>query len=291
MMDEVFLDTNRIMKPLYRRLHAAWHEMRGECARTVPTAGWELARGLDFESPDSMLERRDALKARIAEGVNDMPGRVKLSILMQIWWADAWLQSDSPYEMRFLTREEQEKTLLLVSRIDSACFPSADPGELQNHRDAMIICETLSVGGKILLTSNMESVDELLVNRWVRENQSKYDLASSSVVHPVDDALLALMQEPHEEALMVDAALGAYWPDDEGASAESAHDAFSEAMSRLSAPSSHIRRSAQHIVNLFDRLPDPSERLRNVGLKLPDKTRRWEVLHPAHPSGKGGPAP
>ena len=283
-LNNVFLDTNRLIKPLQRRLHAAWHEMRGERTLTVPAAGWELARGLDLSSPEDLAESRVRLSGRLRSGANHIRGREATRLRVQIWWAEAWLSKDSPHEMRFLSPDEQEKAWLLLEHIDPACFPSADADALSTHRDAMIICEVLACGGKVLLTSNMELVDEVLVNQWVRENQQAYDLADERVVYPVDEALLELMRTPDERQSFLNAAWGAYWPDDADVPLQEAHDACRDALSKLAEPSSHLRRTAQHLLNAWQADPHPNERMESLRASLPKRTRTWERKHPAYPS-------
>ena len=283
-LSNVFLDTNRLLKPLQRRLHAAWHELRGERTLTVPAAGWELARGLDMSSPEDLTESRARLSRRLDAGANHIRGREATRLRMQIWWADAWLAKDSPHEMRFLSPDEQEKAWLLLECIDPTCFPSADADALSTHRDAMIICEVLACGGRVLLTSNMELVDEVLVNQWVRENQRTYDLADERVVYPVDEALLELMQTPEEGQSFLDAAWGAYWPDDAGAAVREVHDACRNALLNLALPSSHLRRTARHLLNVWQAHPNPMERMESLRASLPERTRAWESRHPAYSS-------
>ena len=283
-LNGAFLDTNRLIKPLQRRLHAAWCERRGETALTVPSAGWELARTLDFSSPDAMAESRNRLSLRLAAGTNNIRARAENLLRIHMWWADVWLSQDSPYEIRFLSPDEQEKALLLLDSIDPACFPSADTSAIATHRDAMIICEALACNGKVLLTSNMELVDEVLVNRWVREHQEEFNLAASQVVFPVDEVFMELMQTPDEEQAMLNAALGAYWPDDEESPSRDVRDACTQALHRLANPSSHLRRTGQHLLNVWRMDPQPVQRMEAVRAQLPAQTRAWELEHPVHPS-------
>ena len=283
-LNGAFLDTNRLLKPLQRRLHAASCELRGETALTVPAAGWELARTLDFSSPEAMAESRDRLSLRLEAGSNDIRVRVEKLLRIHKWWADVWLSDDSPYEIRFLSPDEQDKALLLLESIDPACFPSADASAVSTHRDAMIICEALACNGKVLLTSNMELVDEVLVNRWVREHQEEFDLAANKVVYPVDEVFMDLVQTPGEEQAMLNAALGAYWPDDEELPLTEVRDACTHALQRLANPSSHLRRTGQHLLNVWQMDPQPVQRMEAVLARLPGRTRAWELEHPAHPS-------
>ena len=268
-----FLDTNRLLKPLQRRLHAAWCELRGETALTVPAAGWELARTLDFSSPEAMAESRARLSLQLDAGNNAIGPRVEKLLRIHIWWADVWLSDDSPYEIRFPSPDEQDKALLLLDSIDPGCFPSADASAISTHRDAMIICEALACNGKVLLTSNMELVDEVLVNRWVREHRKEFDLAASRVVYPVDEVFIDLMRSPTEEQAMLHAALGAYWPADQESPGPDVLDACTRALQRLANPSSHLRRTGQHLLNVWQMEPQPIQRLEAVLAALPEQTR------------------
>ena len=231
-----------------------------------------------------MAESRDRLSQRLDAGNNDIRARVEKLLRIHKWWADVWLSDDSPYEIRFLSPDEQDKALLLLDSIDPACFPSADSSAISTHRDAMIICEALACNGKILLTSNMELVDEVLVNRWVREHQEEFNLAANKVVFPVDEVFMDLMQAPNEEQAMLNAALSAYWPNDENSSFRDVRDACTHALQRLANPSSHLRRTGQHLLNVWRTDPRPVQRMEAVLAELPARTRAWELEHPALPS-------
>ena len=89
------------------------------------------------------------------------------------------------------------------------------------------------------------------MDRWVRENQQAFDLASDKVDFPVDEALLDITRDADGEQALLNAALGAYWPDDVHATPRGVNDAFMEAPTRLSAPSSHIKRTARHLLNIW----------------------------------------
>ena len=276
-----FLDTNRLIRPLQRRLHAAWCELRGETALTVPAAGWELARTLDLSSPEALAESRDRLASRLDAGNNQLRARMEKLLRIHRWWADVWLSGESPYKIRFLSPDEQDKALLLLDSIDPACFPSADSSAISTHRDAMTICEALACNGKVLLTSNMELVDEVLVNRWVREHQEEFNLAANKVVCPVDEVFMDLMQTRDEEQAMLNSVLGAYWPDDEGSPFGDVRDACTRALQMLAKPSSHLRRTGQHLLNVWQMDPQPVQRIEAVAAGLPVRTRAWELEHPA----------
>ena len=174
--------------------------------------------------------------------------------------------------------------MLLLDSIDPACFPGADASAISTHRDAMIICEALACNGKVLLTSNMELVDEVLVNRWVREHRQEFDLAANKVVFPVDEVFMDLMQTPSEEQAMLNAALGAYWPNDKESPFQDVRDACTNALKRLANPSSHLRRTGQHLLNVWQMDPQPVQRMEAVLAELPVRTRAWELQHPTHPS-------
>ena len=279
-----FLDTNRLLLPLQRRLHAAWCELRGETALTVPAAAWEMARELNFSSADRLAESRSILARHLHSGANDISSRDALHMRIQIWWADAWLSDDSPYDIRFLTPDERDKARLLLDSIDPACFPSIDFEAISIHRDAMIICEALACGGAVLLTSNMESIDEVLVNRWVGEHQHEFDLATDTVVYPVDSTFMKLMREPCEEQAMLNAALGAYWPDNANARPQEVHDACKRGLDTLAKPSSHLRKTAQHLLNVWRTDPNPVRHLESIRPELPVRTREWEQDHPTYPT-------
>lgn len=93
-----------------------------------------------------------------------------------------------------------------------------------------------------------------------------------------------LMQTPSEEQAMLNAALGAYWPDDEESPFRDVRDACTHALQRLAAPNSHLQRTGQHLLNVWRMDPQPVQRMEAVLAELPVQTRAWEFEHPAYPS-------
>ena len=265
-----------MLLPMRRRLHAAWCELRGETAWTVPAAGWDMVRDLDCSSAGRLSESRDSLARLLESGSGDISRLDASHMRRQLWWADAWLADDSPYGIHFLTPDERDKARLLLDRIDPACFPGVDGDSLSIHREAMTICEALACGGQVLLSSSMEAIDELLVNRWVGDHQHEFDLAADTVAHPVDSAFMDLMRDPDEDRAMLDAALGAHWPDDANARTQEILNACKHGLDGMAKPGSPLRKTAQHLLNVWMMEPRPERRLEAVRLNLPARTRAWE---------------
>ena len=92
-----------MLLPMRRRLHAAWCELRGETAWTVPAAGWDMVRDLDCSSAGRLSESRDSLARLLESGSGDISRLDASHMRRQLWWADAWLADDSPYGIHFLT--------------------------------------------------------------------------------------------------------------------------------------------------------------------------------------------
>jgi hypothetical protein len=72
-----------------------------------------------------------------------------------------WRDPESPYEKLELTREQRELHTTLLSNMPRECFPTANPLLLVDNRDTQIVGETLALGGKMLLTSNMRTIDHI----------------------------------------------------------------------------------------------------------------------------------
>ena len=117
----------------------------------------------------------------------------------------------------------------------------------------------------------------------MREHREEFDLAASKVVYPVDEVFIDLMRSPAEEQAMLNAALGAYWPADQDLPGPDVLDACTRALQRLANPSSHLRRTGQHLLNVWQMEPQPIQRLETVLAALPEQTRSWESAHPARP--------
>ena len=75
-----------------------------------------------------------------------------------------WRDPESPYEKLELTVEQRELHTTLLANLPRECFPTANPLLLADNRDTQIVGETLALGGKMLLTSNMRTIDYIRLN-------------------------------------------------------------------------------------------------------------------------------
>ena len=59
--------------------------------------------------------------------------------------------------------------------------------QLADNRATQIVGETLALGGKMLLTSNMRTIDHIRLNEWAVDNGSRFGFKPEPVVFQADD--------------------------------------------------------------------------------------------------------
>ncbi len=106
-------DTNRLRKGAQRQFHASAQERAGASTTVTERAARELAPFMTPHRLEDALERAyDAHRSpdTVAEdlaraGVRNPRGYLR----MNIWWAEEWLRSDSPYNVRILSDDERAR--------------------------------------------------------------------------------------------------------------------------------------------------------------------------------------
>ena len=104
-----------------------------------------------------------------------LDGERRQQLERQAWWAAMWRDPASPYEKLELTTEQRELHSTLLTNLPCECFPTANPLLLADNRDTQIVGETLALGGKMLLTSNMRTIDHISSERlgpWITADDS-----------------------------------------------------------------------------------------------------------------------
>ena len=81
-----------------------------------------------------------------------------------------WADGKSPYRIVTLTPEQEELAERIRTVIDPACFPNTDPEDVPDLGDAAVVSGNMALGAKLLLTSDLRSIDHIEVNRWTVEH-------------------------------------------------------------------------------------------------------------------------
>ena len=152
----IVVDTSELKRPTQRKLHAAWHELHGRRVLAPPSVATELA---PLAAGVVWGGGRSAAETELAAGRADLPERRRSELQRQAWWAEMWRSEESPYRIVGLSPEQEELAERIRTAIDPRCFPTTDPEDIPDLADAAIVTESIVLGAKMLLTSNLRSID------------------------------------------------------------------------------------------------------------------------------------
>ena len=155
----ILVDTTELMRPTQLKLHAAWQELQGRQVLATPSVARELAP-LAVDVP--WMGRPSDAENRLKAGESRLPKRRQNELRQQAWWGEMWADGNSPYRIIALTREQEELAERIRTVIDPACFPNTDPEDIPDLGDAAVVSESMAVGAKLLLTSDLRSIDHIL---------------------------------------------------------------------------------------------------------------------------------
>ena len=205
----ILLDTTELLRVMPRKLHAAWAELCGTKARMPPTVADELAPAGVLRSRTTALSVAEELLQPDAPALDDAR---RQQLERQAWWAAMWRDPASPYEKLELTAEQRELHTTLLINLPRECFPTANPLLLADNRDTQIVGETLALGGKMLLTSNMRTIDHIRLNDWAVDNGARFGFKPEPVVFQADDQLVRWTHSTAAGERWIQAGMLASWP-------------------------------------------------------------------------------
>ena len=204
-----YFDSNRLSGHTQRLFHAAWCEVQGHQAWIVPTVARELAR--EGENTQDLEDRLQA------QGNLSTAKDIRASL----WWTREWKNPQGCFARAQLDPPAQLRKDLLLEAIEAEGRPSHDP--LAADADAHIICEVLALGGRMLMTRNLLSIDHEQVNEWVRENHGRFGLATDRVIYDADEETVWQSLTPTGADRTLAAALGCVWREHENDAHTLAH--------------------------------------------------------------------
>ena len=184
----ILVDTTELMRPTQLKLHAAWQELQGRQVLATPSVARELAP-LAVDVP--WMGRPSDAENRLKAGESRLPKRRQNELRQQAWWGEMWADGNSPYRIIALTREQEELAERIRTVIDPACFPNTDPEDIPDLGDAAVVSESMAVGAKLLLTSDLRSIDHILCaetpppRRAQPKDSDRYKVAKCIQAEPV----------------------------------------------------------------------------------------------------------
>ena len=274
----ILLDTTELLRVMPRKLHAAWAELCGTKARMPPTVAAELAPAGVLQSRTTALSVAEELLQPDAPAL-DAERRQQLE--RQAWWAAMWRDPESPYEKLELTAEQRELHTLLLANLPRECFPTANPLLLADNRDTQIVGETLALGGKMLLTSNMRTIDHIRLNDWAVDNGDRFGFKPEPVVFQADDQLVRWTRSPAAGERWIQAGMLASSRDE--ASAEQVIRATVENIGTLVRIGGPLPNASARLLNELENHPNPVDLVERTRHRFPSPTVTTDRAHPSYP--------
>ena len=284
----ILVDTSEL-RPTQRKLHAAWQELQGRQVLATPGVARELA---PLAVDVAWMGRPSDAENRLRAGGSRLPKRRGNELRQQAWWGEMWADGKSPYGIVTLTPEQEELAERIRTVIDPACFPNTDPEDIPGLGDAAIVSESMALGAKLLLTSDLRSIDHIEVNRWTVENGTEWGIPAEETLHDADLTFLDWTKTPAELERWIQAGLLACWPSANNAPAGAVLDSTEEGIGRMTrGDGGKLRHAGQRLLNGLRKHPDPDGLVERTRRRLPSPTVESDRRHPTYPHRPSGTDP
>ena len=280
MEELILLDTTELLRVMPRKLHAAWAELSGTKVRMPPAVADELAPAGVLQSRTTALSVAEELLQPAAPVLAD-ERRQQLERLA--WWAAMWRDPASPYEKLELTAEQRELHATLLSNLPRECFPTANPLLLADNRDTQIVGETLALGGKMLLTSNMRTIDHIRLNDWAVDNGARFGFMPEPVVFQADDQLVRWTRSAAARERWIQARMIASWPARDESSAEQVIRATIKNVGNLVRTGGPLPNASARLLNELENHANPVGLVERTRRRFPSPTITTDRTHPSYP--------
>ena len=275
----MLVDTTEVLRPWPRKLHAALAEIAGRKVLVPPTVATELA---PLVAPEGLNVRTSEAEQLLK--ANPQLGKSRRrEVEQQAWWASVWRDDKSPYGIIQLTEEQRELTNQLRKSLPVTGFRNAKAGYVADHRDARIVAESMAVGAKVLLTSNLRSIEHDAVNAWAVANGPRFGLRAEAVVHEADGVLTAQAQGRDGRDRLVQAGLMACWPLDDRTAADAIIDAATSRIRKASQQSGRLPETGAVLVDALQDKDRARELVERVRQGLPSAAITTDREHPSFP--------
>ena len=226
---------------------------------------------------------RNLVEVALRDNENTLSTERREELKRQVWWGRMWQDPESPYQVVTLTTGQQELAGRLRTRISPNCFPTTDPADIPNLTDARIVTESLALGAKLLLTSNLRTIDRFEVNRWVIEHGERFGIRAEQVVYSADDAITEWTAEPEKLERWIQAGFLACWPESDKADATEVIESTIASIEALwRGDGGKLPQAAARLLNGLDKHPDPVALVERTRQGLPSRTVESDRIHPSY---------
>lgn len=279
----ILFDTTELKMPTPRKLHTSLAELERRQAAVSPTVALELAaNGYQKTLIDGISPAEYALKTK-ADSLTPLEQN---EFERDAWWAQLWRDPKSPYRLVTLTPDEALLAQEIAGAFDRRCFTAPPWAPIAEHRDAKIVAEALAKNAKLLLTSNMRSIKQNLLNDWAERSGQALGFAPQRVVNDADATLLIWSTDPEREDRLLQAALMACWPDEDDSNTHERIQATNAALKTMG--EGRLPGTSRRLAERLENHPDPTDLVNRTRLNLPSLTIETDRGHPTYPKRPSG---
>ena len=195
-------------------------------------------------------------------------------------------EKDSPYELIRLTPEQQDQRYEIAGAIDAKCFTNANPNFITTHKDTLIVCESMVLGAKMLLTSNMRSIKHDEVNAWVVANGGRFGVRAEPVIFDADEQMRYWSRSKSGLERLVKAALIACWPADDATPTDRIISKTQDDISRMIGVGTQsggtLETTGDRILAALQRTKGLNKLVDQIREMMPTPTVRTDREHPSY---------
>lgn len=285
----VVFDTTEVLRVWPRKLHAALAEIEETVVTVPPTVGVELA---PMATPEGIAEGETEAERR-ARGNEQHIGKERMNqIRRQAWWARMWRDETSPYKIVRLSEEELALAERIKHMLPHRCFDNSRGQYAGDHRDAQIVCESLALEAKVLMTSNLRSINHDALNTWVVEEGARNGFRPEAVVYEADGVLMEKAHEQEGYERVLKAALISQWPIDDRTASETIVEQTRQRIDRLVQGGAALTNTGQLIVGGLGERERAVRLVEEIRGRMPLRTITTDREHPSFPKDPAeGPTP
>ncbi len=272
-------DTNRLGKVTQRKFNACWRELEGEPVYLLPKIAGELTG--NRINPYSIELGIEATEKALHAQANTLTPKQRRWGQSILWWANAFLDTGSLYQVRLLSAREQEKAEAICDALDRSAFPDLKMGiDTADHADAVIVSEALATNTKILITSDA-NMDHAKIHQWAAQNATTFDIEEPYFLFEQDAFLHENYATETGLLFLYHIVLGASWPLHGAPAHQDILDEIQRTLTVMAQRESGFNRVGHRLAQAWHKDPRKDDMIEYVRDHLPEKMRCSERQHPA----------
>lgn len=238
-----------------------------EMAPLVDTSDWTGSRALIGAEVERRRRRSDARRGR--DNV--------LNAEVQLWWLDEWTRTDGLYGVRELNERELTRYERLIEHVPIEGFAgTTDRESVSTLPDAQIVCETIAIDARLLLTHDPKTIRPAQLLGWTRALAEAGYISHAKVIEEADDANQRWIEETPEDMLL--ATIVCAWPQETNAGSTGVKSRIKELLERLTRAG--LEGTSKKLQELVAATNNLAELIDRVNDELPVEMRNAERRSP-----------